>query len=883
MSFRLDSFMTSLLDPTHVPKPEAVRNALTPGLLSEYLRFIEAEIATRRVNGARPEARNAVLSLRDEVLQVVDFQEDEFHCTGSESCYQCGGLDVTSAGRFSERILDASNALFDERGQYLGQAVRFSLKPEGELKYRCAERLWGIGASIEGDLLSADGKPRLPLFVLKLNTFHSQACGANDYASDHPAMKSSTWQPLDNPFRLVHGGAVLPADSTYSWAHVDAWLNVKRGDLYSDQYAQGGSEELAGRGLYGDYMLLVPWWGFLDEHRDLVRGIDDIYLRFEYLSVADGSGSVGSTTPSNAPSGEELRRKAGEPCYQNTQCESSRCVGLVCCEGACPDACASCGLPGLEGTCVSLPAGAVALGGCNGFRYCESIGTCDVLCEDDAECLDDHFCNPSGDCQQKVQLGADCGTDEACFSGHCVGATESTEGVCCDTACDGTCEVCSGTGECQHDAGGIDPSCNNYRCLAVTPEGSAGPCEEGCSSNPQCIDSAYCDPSGHCEPDAANGTACVVDGDCVSGHCTDGYCCASDTCGVGSGTCAPSCGLPGSLGTCSTPAASTSCGTCEVCDGAGSCINVGAGDDPNSNCTASSESTCGLDGQCDGAGACRHWSDATECASASCADAVLTEAQECDGLGGSCPTGTPTECPGHLQCASASACRSTCSEHSHCVSGYYCDTGACLPLIATGDACDDNDASCVSGHCEDGYCCNVASCGDESTCGASCDLEGFEGTCTYPEDTTSCGTCQRCDGEGTCDPVADGLDPDAHCTASSETSCGLDGSCNGSGACRQWSSSTQCAPPSCTSGSLTPARSCDGAGSCSAAGSPSTCGSNYACASSTACGTTCTLDAHCQTGYYCDPTACVAKRGTGVACSANNQCLSNACTSSLCE
>ena len=87
----------------------------------------------------------------------------------------------------------------------------------------------------------------------------------------------------------------------FSTAAIYPWFNVRRADFYKSQYAEGASQELAGRGLYGDYVLLFP--AELLEGRSVpnppdgqlkasfqidqfpLDRVEDVLLRFDYLSV----------------------------------------------------------------------------------------------------------------------------------------------------------------------------------------------------------------------------------------------------------------------------------------------------------------------------------------------------------------------------------------------------------------------------------------------------------------------------------------------------------------------------------------------------------------------------------------------------------------------
>ena len=68
---------------------------------------------------------------------------------------------------------------------------------------------------------------------------------------------------------------------------------------------------------------------------------------------------------------------------------------------------------------------------------------------------------------------------------------------------------------------------------------------------------------------------------------------------TGLGAC-KACNLGGSVGTCVNHGAGTdpetACGACRICDGNGSCTTASAGDDPKFDCSAQNVSTCGRTG-----------------------------------------------------------------------------------------------------------------------------------------------------------------------------------------------------------------------------------------------------------------------------------------------
>ena len=69
----------------------------------------------------------------------------------------------------------------------------------------------------------------------------------------------------------------------FTAAGIYPWFNVRRSDFYKLSYQDGASEELAGRGLYGNYILLFPQ-ALIDSGFPLER-VEDVLIRLDYLSV----------------------------------------------------------------------------------------------------------------------------------------------------------------------------------------------------------------------------------------------------------------------------------------------------------------------------------------------------------------------------------------------------------------------------------------------------------------------------------------------------------------------------------------------------------------------------------------------------------------------
>jgi hypothetical protein len=236
--------------------------------------------ATRSVNRRRPEESSIVLSLRDDVLGIEDH-------TKSPS----GERNWTSAQRFMGRLWDEGYRIRDQSGKWLGQGVQFSLREGGVLLNRCGERLWRVTATVQGDGLSPLA-PGTPLYLLKRNTFYSQFCRGHGDGQVHQV---NSVRPSS---QLFTGGSTGVPDGAedFSTAAIFPWFNVRRFDFYNVDYQKGASEELAGRGVYGDYILLFPK-EILDEQaspRFPLGKVEDVLLRLDYLSVDNLAGVSGS-------------------------------------------------------------------------------------------------------------------------------------------------------------------------------------------------------------------------------------------------------------------------------------------------------------------------------------------------------------------------------------------------------------------------------------------------------------------------------------------------------------------------------------------------------------------------------------------------------------
>jgi len=321
--------------------------------------------------------------------------------------------------------------------------------------------------------------------------------------------------------------------------------------------------------------------------------------------------------------------------------------------------------------------------------------------------------------------GAACAAPSDCQSAFCV------DGVCCDSACTGTCLSCNttgGAGHCTPVPAGQDPrnacadqgapSCGtNGACdgtgacaryvagTACTPPScaggvltmagvcdGAGTCAHGAAvsctpftcADPTrcatiCASDADCTPPFTCTGGTCGrqplGAPCVTNAACNSGFCADGVCCSSACTGA-----CQSCANPGSAGVCvALPAGARDPGFCQ---------DTGA-------------ASCGTDGTCDGAGACRLYPAGTLCAAPACMGTVLSSARTCNGAGACQPAAAVSCAPFTCQ---GGACATTCVTTANCAPGNFCDaTGICRPQRARNLPCASND-QCLSNVCVAGLC-----------------------------------------------------------------------------------------------------------------------------------------------------------------------------------
>lgn len=261
--------------------------ATSPLQLEAVLDEVSRYVATGRIGGNAPDALHVVVSLRDELLQLRELSSDPDNLLG-----------LTPSERFRSLLQRENHRVYGADGTLLGYQIPFGIHPLGSdspgvavfTQGDCAERLWSVNAAIVGtDVYSTNASSLTRVDLLKRNTFYSQWCDSRgggepfQVASVRPSV-NLLLDPAD-PNRAT---PLDPEETGFSRGRMQPYLNVTRAQLEAESYSQGGTQELAGRGLFGDYALFIPADILMSELRpglDLNK-VDDILLRIDYVSVA---------------------------------------------------------------------------------------------------------------------------------------------------------------------------------------------------------------------------------------------------------------------------------------------------------------------------------------------------------------------------------------------------------------------------------------------------------------------------------------------------------------------------------------------------------------------------------------------------------------------
>lgn len=233
----------------------------------------------------------------------------------------------------------------------------------------------------------------------------------------------------------------------------------------------------------------------------------------------------------------------------------------------------------------------------------------------------------------------------------------------------------------------------------------------------------------------ANGAGCVTDDQCASKHCVDKVCCESAC----NGEC-ERCNDANALGKCSAIAAGTDpeseCVAPTLDAGADAAGDPDGGDSgaadpdaatvpslllPDGGVPLGDDTACAP--KCNGSRKCALPTAETSCGAKFCTEATVQAAARCDGQG-RCLYGTE-DCTTGVCPAGGAGCNTTCTLHTDCLGGSYCDGTSCKPMRELGVPCASSP-QCKSGFCQSNVCC-------ETACDGTCNGQG---KCTCSACTT---------------------------------------------------------------------------------------------------------------------------------------------------
>jgi hypothetical protein len=254
-----------------------LRDAVLNAQLPDDLKTVASTIlgATAPFAGRRIDSGPLVLSLRDDVLHMLDLSQNSLRVNGT--------APLTPIEAFRQLLTSDATRIYDRNGHYVGHGIRFSLRPEPVDAQSCAERLSRIVPSVTLENASQE-ITHTRLVLAATNTFGSQVCGATP-----GTLQLARIQPSQS---LLVGDAVqtFPDPSPFSTTGLFPLINTSRDTLRNMTFPSDDPSGFAGRGRYGDYILIFP-----DDPQactptrcdgwspDALDKVNDVLLRFDLV------------------------------------------------------------------------------------------------------------------------------------------------------------------------------------------------------------------------------------------------------------------------------------------------------------------------------------------------------------------------------------------------------------------------------------------------------------------------------------------------------------------------------------------------------------------------------------------------------------------------
>jgi Kelch motif len=188
-----------------------------------------------------------------------------------------------------------------------------------------------------------------------------------------------------------------------------------------------------------------------------------------HLLAVSGANDSGTLTTSEVFTAGALGQAPSDP----NACVSGHLADGVCCNADCAGPCHWCNDPIKLGTCQLVTGATPNKNGCENRVEC-SAGSCAEHCSASSPCEAGYFCSSDGKCQISKKIGDRCSADGQCAGMPCV------DGVCCESACSGSCEACNQTdlpGLCRPLPEGEAPRKGHTSCPAAHDSACAASCD----------------------------------------------------------------------------------------------------------------------------------------------------------------------------------------------------------------------------------------------------------------------------------------------------------------------------------------------------------------------------------------------------------------------
>ena len=237
--------------------------ATTPNQLTTALLSLGDVTLSKQINTRSPgKTEVGVYSLASDILKLGD---------------RTGANGKNVVGRFRDLLTAPSAVIYDVSGRSLGRGIRFTFPESLVPGDRCAERLWRVMAAYVGDQVTLDGG-KIGMRVAKRNTFSSRWCvGHGAPGTEQVGVTNGL-----SYFFGGHGTTPVTVGTAWNSASVDAVSSPAKADFANVDFHNGSSEELAGRGLFGDYIVYIPT---TELARVNFSNLEDIFIRLDYEDI----------------------------------------------------------------------------------------------------------------------------------------------------------------------------------------------------------------------------------------------------------------------------------------------------------------------------------------------------------------------------------------------------------------------------------------------------------------------------------------------------------------------------------------------------------------------------------------------------------------------